>query len=103
MSMQERRARAADLTKVRDALSLEPSDHSISAVNTLGPRRTRLTSWHELLDEFRALGGTADNIRLGDGQFGRGLFPVDGTKPVAIHIPDSLLVPVTDLVVASGV
>lgn len=46
-----------------------------------------------MLDEFRALGGTADNIRLGYGAFGRGLFPVDPAKPVLIRIPESLLLP----------
>jgi hypothetical protein len=50
--------------------------------------------WDEMLDEFRALGGTADNVRLGEGRFGRGLFPCDPSKPVKVHIPDSLLVEV---------
>jgi len=48
--------------------------------------------WNEMLDEFRTLGGVADNVRLGDGAFGRGLFPIDVTVPVTIHIPDALLV-----------
>jgi len=51
-------------------------------------------AWDEMLDEFRALGGTADNVRLGEGRFGRGLFPCDPSKPVKVHIPDSLLVEV---------
>src|SRR3982751_2010017 len=50
------------------------------------------TSWNEMLDEFRALGGVANNVRLGYGPFGRGLFPVDPKKPVTIRIPDNLLV-----------
>jgi hypothetical protein len=48
--------------------------------------------WDEMLDEFRALGGTADNVCLRDGPFGRGLFPLDPSRPVNIRIPDSLLV-----------
>ena len=48
--------------------------------------------WDEMLDEFRSLGGIADNIRLGEGRFGRGLFPVDTSRPYRIHIPPSLLV-----------
>lgn len=48
--------------------------------------------WEEMLDEFRALGGTAENIRLGQGPYGRGLFPVDPRKPYRILIPPSLLV-----------
>jgi hypothetical protein len=61
-----------------------------------------LSAWNELLDEFRALGGTADNIRLGHGEFGRGIFPMDPTKPVAIHIPDNLLVSPNDMVFTNG-
>jgi hypothetical protein len=62
-----------------------------------------LTAWDELLDEFRALGGTADNIRLGQGEYGRGLFPIDPSKPVAIRVPDNLLIAVADMVVENGV
>jgi hypothetical protein len=50
------------------------------------------SGWEEMLGEFRALGGTADNVRLGEGHFGRGLFPIDESKPVRIHIPETLLV-----------
>ncbi len=45
-----------------------------------------------MLDEFRALGGTAENISLKEGRFGRGLFPCDPSKPVKLHVPESLLV-----------
>jgi hypothetical protein len=55
-------------------------------------RTSRL--WDEMLDEFRALGGTADNVCLKDGPFGRGLFPCEPSKPVKVLIPDSLLVDV---------
>lgn len=48
--------------------------------------------WEEMLAEFRALGGTADNIRLGEGRFGRGLFPCDPSHPVRVLIPKNLLV-----------
>ena len=50
--------------------------------------------WDAMLDEFRSLGGTADNVCLREGRFGRGLFPCDPSKPVKAHIPDSLLVEV---------
>jgi hypothetical protein len=55
-------------------------------------RTSRL--WDEMLDEFRALGGTADNVCLRDGPFGRGLFPCEPSKPVKVLIPESLLVDV---------
>jgi hypothetical protein len=59
-------------------------------------------SWNELLAEFRALGGVAENIRLGEGRFGRGIFPLDPARPVAIHIPENLLIPAKDMVFADG-
>ena len=62
-----------------------------------------MTAWDDLLDEFRSLGGTADNIRLGQGEFGRGLFPVDPAKPVVIDIPDNLLVATADMILVNGV
>jgi hypothetical protein len=61
-----------------------------------------LTGWDELLDEFRALGGTAENIRLGHGELGRGVFPVDPARPVTIHIPLNLLIPIKDIVLVNG-
>lgn len=47
--------------------------------------------WEEMLAEFRALGGTADNICLKEGRYGRGLFPKEPSEAVKIRIPDSLL------------
>src|ERR1051326_4757872 len=60
-------------------------------------------AWNELLDEFRALGGIAENIRLGQGPFGRGLFPIDPAKPINIRIPDTLLVSENDVSVENNV
>jgi hypothetical protein len=62
-----------------------------------------LTAWDDLLDEFRALGGTADNIRLGQGEFGRGLFPIDPARPVVIRVPENLLVPAEQMIFPGGV
>ncbi|HEX4293268.1 MAG TPA: hypothetical protein VHZ29_03975 [Rhizomicrobium sp.] len=61
-----------------------------------------MTAWDEMLDEFRALGGTAENIRLGDGALGRGIFPIDPSKPVAIRIPENLLMETADAVFENG-
>lgn len=55
-----------------------------------------------MLDEFRALGGTADNIRLGLGELGRGIFPVDPARPVAVRIPENLLIDTADAVFVDG-
>lgn len=52
-----------------------------------------------MLDEFRALGGVAENIRLAEGLYGRGLFPIDPAKPIHIDIPEHLLVPLDDVVI----
>jgi hypothetical protein len=69
-------------------------------INTRGWER--VTAWDDLLREFRALGGTADNIRLGEGQYGRGLFPIIPELPIALHIPESLLIPTKDMVFEGG-
>jgi len=61
-----------------------------------------LRLWEELLDEFRALGGTAENIRLGQGALGRGVFPVDPAKPVVVHVPENLLIDCSDVVFENG-
>jgi hypothetical protein len=58
--------------------------------------------WEELLDEFRALGGTAENIRLGQGALGRGVFPIDPAKPVVVHVPENLLIDCSDVVFENG-
>ncbi|HVU21208.1 MAG TPA: hypothetical protein VHE09_10785 [Rhizomicrobium sp.] len=60
-------------------------------------------AWDEMLAEFRALGGTAQNIRLGEGALGRGLFPVDPALPIRIHIPESLLLDISDVRFNGGV
>ncbi|HEX3652356.1 MAG TPA: hypothetical protein VHU18_05990 [Rhizomicrobium sp.] len=62
-----------------------------------------MTAWDDLLQEFRALGGTAENIRVGHGEFGRGIFPIDPAKPVAIQIPHNLLVDCKQMVFLDGV
>ena len=46
-----------------------------------------------LLDEFRALGGVAENVRIGDGAFGRGVLVVDPAKPARVHASVNLLFP----------
>jgi len=53
--------------------------------------------WDGMLAEFRNLGGIADNVCLKDGPFGRGLFPIDPSKPVDVFIPESLLIDVQHL------
>jgi len=53
-----------------------------------------MSNWEDMLAEFRALGGVAENICLKEGALGRGLFPKDRTKPYKLHIPAALLVDV---------
>ncbi len=45
-----------------------------------------------MLAEFRALGGTAENVERRASSFGFGLFPIDPGQPVALHVPVSMLV-----------
>jgi hypothetical protein len=61
-----------------------------------------LNAWNELLDEFRALGGTAENIRMDYGELGRGLFPIEAAKPVVIDIPPNLIVGTADMIFENG-
>src|SRR3954453_19082156 len=68
------------------------------------PMNYRLSKvWDALLDEFRALGGTVENVRLGQGVFGRGLFVIDPERPFLVRIPESLLVNVSDIIFENGV
>ena len=48
--------------------------------------------WHEFLDEFRQLGGRAENAMQRKGKFGLGIFPIDPSKPVDLFVPSNLLV-----------
>lgn len=51
-----------------------------------------------MLEDFRALGGTVDNIEQRRGPHGNGLFPEDPSKPIAIVIPAKLLIDCDHLV-----
>ena len=58
--------------------------------------------WHAFLDDFRGFGGRAENVMQRKGNFGMGLFPIDPSKPVDLHIPSSLLVPVENTELQDG-
>jgi hypothetical protein len=62
-----------------------------------------VNAWNEMIDEFRALGGVAENVSLGYGPFGRGLFPVDPTRPINIRIPEDMLAATEHVVIENGV
>jgi len=55
-------------------------------------------SWTRMLDEFRSLGGVAQNVEQRIGQYGNGIFPIDPSEPIAIEIPEPLLVDVDQIV-----
>ncbi|HTT97983.1 MAG TPA: hypothetical protein VMF58_08025 [Rhizomicrobium sp.] len=67
-----------------------------------GPGKLNPRTWDEMLEEFRALGGVADNIRMGEGALGRGLFAVDPARPARLHVPENLLIGLTDVAFESG-
>jgi hypothetical protein len=54
-------------------------------------------AWDEMLEAFRALGGVAENIRLGDGQTCRGLWAVNMAEPVLLRVPRNLLLAAGDI------
>ena len=51
----------------------------------------------ELLSQYRALGGVADNVQLRQGPHGWGLFVVDPGQPVRVFTPAHLLIAPQDL------
>lgn len=53
--------------------------------------------WDGLVEEFCALGGVLENVRLSRGAIGRGLFPIDPSKQVKILVPENLLFPIDEL------
>ena len=55
------------------------------------------SKWKEMLEEFRALGGVADNVELRKGSLGPGLFPIDPKLPTKIVAPQNLLFKVKDV------
>ena len=58
--------------------------------------------WDDLVTEFRALGGIFDNVELRRGPRGRGLFPIDSTRPVTMKVPPNLLIPSKDIEIRAG-
>jgi hypothetical protein len=52
-----------------------------------------MNNWEKTLERFHALGGVAENVRLGEGSYGRGLFPKDYKQPIKMSVPKQLLVP----------
>jgi hypothetical protein len=58
--------------------------------------------WDEMLEAFRALGGVADNVKMGRGPYGRGLFPIDQDQPARIEVPTNLLIKMDDVEFVDG-
>jgi hypothetical protein len=54
-------------------------------------------AWAEMLNNFHALGGVAENVRPGTGPFGHGLFAIDRTQPILLRLPQSLVFAADDL------
>ena len=54
-------------------------------------------NWDFLLSEFRRLGGIADNICQREGDYGRGIFPVDSTLRSRIFTPSRLMIKKEDV------
>ncbi len=54
-------------------------------------------NWDFLLSEFRSLGGIADNICQKEGEYGRGIFPVNPSLKARIFTPSKLLVKQDDI------
>lgn len=48
--------------------------------------------WEDLLDQFRELGGVVENICQKEGEFGRGIFPIDPLQSAKIMTPRNLMI-----------
>jgi len=59
-------------------------------------------TWDELIAEFRELGGVAENVRLGEGRLGRGIFVIDPAKPARLYAPKHLLIPAECVEIRDG-
>ncbi len=71
-------------------------------IKKLARHRQDNWNWDSVLANFRELGGAAENIRLDYGILGRGLFVIDPTEPIHIHVPESLLVPINEAQIVDG-
>lgn len=58
--------------------------------------------WDAMLAEFRALGGTAENVVLRQGPRGRGVFPLDPADPIRLRLPPNLFVRAEDTEIRDG-
>jgi len=61
-----------------------------------------MAEWDDMLAEFRALGGVADNVCRRAGPLGLGIFPQDSAHPIRIAVPPNLLVLRQALAVRDG-
>ncbi|MFT6914061.1 MAG: hypothetical protein ACJAWL_000347 [Motiliproteus sp.] len=59
-------------------------------------------NWDELCDAFRAVGGVVDNVSIRSQNNNRSLFALDPSKPILIHLPTSLQVPIEDVELEDG-
>jgi len=58
--------------------------------------------WHAFLDEFRSFGGRAENVMQRKGSLGMGIFPIDLSKPIDLHVPHELLVHTDNIELKDG-
>jgi hypothetical protein len=58
--------------------------------------------WDDLLAEYRALGGIAENVCVRTGSRGRGIFLIDSARPARLHTPLALNVPVPSIELRDG-
>jgi hypothetical protein len=64
--------------------------------------QTATIRFEDLLDDFRALGGIAENVRREIGSYGPGMFPIDRAREAVLWAPETLLIPAEDLEVRGG-
>ncbi len=59
---------------------------------SLNAEQSTKVEFHEILSQFRTLGGVAENFTMRHGTHGKGLFSVNPRLPIQLHVPTPLLI-----------
>ena len=56
-----------------------------------------MSDWARIVKKLQLLGGHVENVRLGEGENGRGLFVIKSNEPFELFVPKILLMPTNSL------
>jgi hypothetical protein len=75
---------------------------SIADADATASASPKQVTWEDMLAAFRALGGVAENLRIGRSPQGQGLYAADPAMPVLMRIPGSLIFPIEEVAFTDG-